>query len=144
MKRHLVFHIVGVIATLAGTTAAAAQEVGPENGSLVIVGGALLITPGFITDILGFLLLFPVTRKAAAKSLYDKGIIQGWSQQGGFSAGAGFGGAYGSGSRSRVWVYQRHEAGNNSQTIETEAESVQPDRRDGEVIEGEFIPKDRS
>lgn len=41
MKRHLVFHIVGVIATLAGTTAAAAQEVGPENGSLVIVGGAL-------------------------------------------------------------------------------------------------------
>src|SRR3954471_8461396 len=32
------------------------------DGVLVIFGGAFLITPGFITDILGFLLLIPVTR----------------------------------------------------------------------------------
>lgn len=33
------------------------------DGVCIIVGGTLLITPGFITDILGFLLLFPMTRK---------------------------------------------------------------------------------
>ncbi len=32
------------------------------DGVLVIFGGAFLITPGFITDILGFLLLIPATR----------------------------------------------------------------------------------
>jgi UPF0716 protein FxsA len=32
------------------------------DGGLVIFGGAFLITPGFITDILGLLLLFPPTR----------------------------------------------------------------------------------
>jgi UPF0716 protein FxsA len=33
------------------------------DGVLVIFGGAFLITPGFITDILGFLLLIPITRR---------------------------------------------------------------------------------
>ena len=32
------------------------------DGVLVIFGGALLLTPGFITDILGLLLLLPPTR----------------------------------------------------------------------------------
>jgi UPF0716 protein FxsA len=33
-----------------------------QDGVAVIFGGAFLITPGFLTDILGFLLLFPPTR----------------------------------------------------------------------------------
>jgi UPF0716 protein FxsA len=32
------------------------------DGALVIAGGALLIAPGFITDLLGALLLAPPTR----------------------------------------------------------------------------------
>jgi UPF0716 protein FxsA len=32
------------------------------DGGLVIFGGAFLITPGFITDVIGLLLLFPPTR----------------------------------------------------------------------------------
>jgi UPF0716 protein FxsA len=32
------------------------------DGALVIFGGALLLTPGFITDVLGLLLLLPPTR----------------------------------------------------------------------------------
>ena len=32
------------------------------DGVLVVLGGALLILPGFITDVLGLLLLFPLTR----------------------------------------------------------------------------------
>jgi UPF0716 protein FxsA len=33
-----------------------------QDGVLVIFGGAFLITPGFITDVLGLLLLIPPTR----------------------------------------------------------------------------------
>jgi UPF0716 protein FxsA len=33
-----------------------------QDGVLVIFGGAFLITPGFITDVLGLLLLLPPTR----------------------------------------------------------------------------------
>ncbi|NOV01248.1 FxsA family protein [Paenibacillus planticolens] len=32
------------------------------DGICIFLGGILLITPGFITDILGFLLVFPYTR----------------------------------------------------------------------------------
>jgi UPF0716 protein FxsA len=32
------------------------------DGALIIFGGALLLTPGFLTDILGLLLLLPPTR----------------------------------------------------------------------------------
>jgi UPF0716 protein FxsA len=34
------------------------------NGALIIFGGALLLTPGFISDVLGLLLLLPPTRAA--------------------------------------------------------------------------------
>lgn len=34
------------------------------NGAMLLVGGALLITPGFITDFAGFSLIFPPTREA--------------------------------------------------------------------------------
>jgi UPF0716 protein FxsA len=33
------------------------------DGALVLIGGVLLIVPGFITDVLGALLLLPPTRK---------------------------------------------------------------------------------
>ena len=33
---------------------------------LLLVGALLLLTPGFITDLLGFVCLVPVTRKALA------------------------------------------------------------------------------
>lgn len=32
------------------------------NGMMILVSGALLLTPGFFTDILGFLMVIPVTR----------------------------------------------------------------------------------
>ena len=39
------------------------------DGVLIIFGGAFLITPGFLTDILGFLLLIPPTRSLFRRSL---------------------------------------------------------------------------
>jgi UPF0716 protein FxsA len=32
------------------------------NGAMVLVGGALLLTPGFVTDLLGLIFLIPQTR----------------------------------------------------------------------------------
>lgn len=40
------------------------------DGFLVILGGALLVAPGFITDIFGILFLIPPTRALARKVLY--------------------------------------------------------------------------
>ncbi len=42
------------------------------NGAFVLVGGVLLLTPGFITDILGFILLIPFTRNLCKKWLRRK------------------------------------------------------------------------
>lgn len=44
-----------------------AQEV--VEGLVLAVGGALLITPGFVTDLMGFCCLIPLTRRALVKPL---------------------------------------------------------------------------
>jgi UPF0716 protein FxsA len=43
------------------------------DGVLVIFGGAFLITPGFITDVLGVLLLLPPTRAVFRRWLIRRG-----------------------------------------------------------------------
>ena len=49
------------------------------DGALVIFGGALLLTPGFITDILGLVLLIPPTRAlvraVAARRLAHRVVV---------------------------------------------------------------------
>jgi UPF0716 protein FxsA len=58
------------------------------DGALVVAGGTLLLTPGFITDIFGFLLVLPFTRPAVrafvmtvmaqrARGLIDTGLMGG-------------------------------------------------------------------
>ena len=39
-------------------------EVGLIDGVLIVVGGILLIIPGFVTDVVGLLLMIPVVRSA--------------------------------------------------------------------------------
>jgi UPF0716 protein FxsA len=39
------------------------------EGALVFVGGMLLVVPGFVTDALGLLLLFPLTRHLGTRVL---------------------------------------------------------------------------
>lgn len=46
------------------------------EGALLLVGGALLITPGFITDLLGLVCMLPQTRRPLAAYLLEKGIFQ--------------------------------------------------------------------
>ncbi|WIV50797.1 FxsA family protein [Marivivens sp. LCG002] len=42
------------------------------NGAMILFAGALLLTPGFFTDFVGFLLLFPPFRAAAYKWVRSK------------------------------------------------------------------------
>ena len=60
---------------------APAQEM--VEGVLLIIAGAFLITPGFVTDTIGFLWLIPQTREYFAKLLISKGMFKVQSMNGG-------------------------------------------------------------
>lgn len=45
------------------------------EGPILLVGGALLLTPGFFTDILGFLCLIPMTRRKMAIYFIEKNLV---------------------------------------------------------------------
>jgi UPF0716 protein FxsA len=39
------------------------------QGAIILVGGIFLLTPGFVTDIIGFIFLIPVSRRVVKKYL---------------------------------------------------------------------------
>lgn len=50
------------------------------DGLMILVGGIVLLTPGFITDVLGFFLLVPLTRtliKKGVRHYFDRMMRQG-------------------------------------------------------------------
>ena len=61
-----------------------AQEM--AEGLLLAVAGALLITPGFVTDIIGFLILFPPSRVWIARVLLTRVQVQGFHAHTGSAA----------------------------------------------------------
>ncbi len=42
------------------------------QGAMVIVGGTLLLTPGFVTDVVGFVLLIPVSRRVLSRTVRSR------------------------------------------------------------------------
>ncbi|HMJ74536.1 MAG TPA: FxsA family protein [Iamia sp.] len=66
------------------------------DGFLILVAGVLMLTPGFLTDVVGFALLFPPTRALARAALlrrFTARMGQGFS----FVSGPMFGGGRGGG-----------------------------------------------
>lgn len=59
------------------------------EGILLAVAGALLITPGFVTDAAGFLLLFPPTRAAIAQRMLQRVVVTGVGPAPGARSGRG-------------------------------------------------------
>lgn len=84
-----------------------AQEV--LEGILLAVGGALLLTPGFITDAVGFACLLPPTRKLMVAHLLKQAVVSAR-----FGPGDGGQGHY----RHTETIYR--ENGSESHTIEGE------------------------
>lgn len=64
-----------------------AQEL--VEGLLLAIGGALLLTPGFATDLLGFSCLLPLTRRAWARHLLPRLLRRFSPPRGGASAESG-------------------------------------------------------
>jgi UPF0716 protein FxsA len=61
------------------------------EGLLLVIAGVMLVTPGFITDFLGFLFCLPMTRPLIAKALLTKLSVNvvGQGQPGAFHQGSG-------------------------------------------------------
>ncbi|EAR60888.1 FxsA family protein [Neptuniibacter caesariensis] len=98
------------------------------EGIVLAVGGALLVTPGFVTDVIGFSCLIPFTRQAFAKSLLSRFTVIASQQQ--HQASAQF------------------YSSDPFQNAGNPEERLQPNQRDqsasqsGDVIDGEFERKD--
>ena len=90
----------------------AAQGVLPSReiaeGVLILIAATLLITPGFFTDTIGFLCLWPQFRRKLIDAALQRGLVQ---VVGGAGAGAGFAGAR-----------SRHGPGGGGRTFEGEFE----------------------
>lgn len=67
------------------------------EGFMLAIGGALLLTPGFITDTIGFLLLIPPTRQGFARYLIRSGRFQAWGSRGSGFTFTSFRGGFGQG-----------------------------------------------
>lgn len=96
------------------------------DGACILVGGALLLTPGFLTDAVGFSLLLPPTRGLLLRRLrrrIEEGIANGTLQV--VMAGGGAGARWGT----RGWpVEQREDAGPPVVTAEVIETRVTPSR----------------
>lgn len=90
-----------------------AQEM--VEGILLAVGGALLMTPGFVTDTMGFLCLLPFSRKFIAKNVIKRSKNK-------FTAGmsGGFGGAAGG-------FYHESHGGSDKNVVEGEFTEINDD-----------------
>jgi len=94
------------------------------EGLMLVIAGILLVTPGFITDVLGFMFALPGSRHVIASQLSKHMKLRVVTQAGGFSQQPGGG------------QYNPFEAPFNQQ------QSGQSGFSDnGDVIEGEFSDK---
>lgn len=93
------------------------------EGVMLAVSGVLLLTPGFMTDALGMLVLLPAPRAALAKQIMSKVKVQG---MGGNAFGAGFGGHHQQQGPFGQDPFQRHH----------------DQQQGGDVFDGEFERKD--
>ena len=58
--------------------------IGIIEGALLLFSGALLLTPGFLTDAFGFILVFRPTRMAIARAIARRAVMQMHVPGGGF------------------------------------------------------------
>lgn len=106
------------------------------EGFMLAVAGAMLLTPGFLTDALGFSLLVPAVRAALVGSVVN--LIRPKMQSGGFGPGSGSTYGHEPQQPSHSGRSSRPDANSSSQgTGQARPSSHKPD-----VIEGEFRRED--
>ena len=105
-----------------------AQEI--IEGMLLAAAGALLLTPGFITDTLGFVFLAGPLRRLIAARLLRSGLVRA-----GGGLGAGFSGGPVGGSRGGFSRRSQGGFSGEHQGFDTSAAGS----AEGEIIEGEIV-----
>lgn len=103
------------------------------EGMMLAIAGALLLTPGLITDTVGFTLLTPLFRRKLAQHAMKKGSFFFMGGGGQFRAGGSFGGGdpFGQGPNSRGGFSGFDPRGGRGDTI------------DGEVVDRDDTDPDR-
>jgi len=94
------------------------------DGALVVAGGAFLITPGFVTDLFGLLLLLPPSRAVARRA-----IVRRVTGRVGRAAAAGTTAAFGAGQRANA-TRQARKAGSAAGEPDIEGTAVEIDDRE--------------
>lgn len=87
------------------------------DAALVLVGGTLLLTPGFVTDVAGFFLILPLTRPLARRGL-------GWLI-----------------ARRAGSLVRRHTG--NGRAPGSQPDGTHPSAARGPVVRGEVVDEDR-
>lgn len=103
------------------------------EGMALGIGGALLLTPGFVTDAIGFACLIPFTRRLMVQAL-SKRVSVG-SVVGGFAASASSGHGQGTAGQNQS-PFGRATSG------QSKPQHKPKPGLDGDVIEGEYTRKD--
>ncbi|MFV2060218.1 MAG: FxsA family protein [Gammaproteobacteria bacterium] len=93
------------------------------EGLLLLIAGALLLTPGFFTDALGFLVVIPILRQQIAKNIVRAGLFRAMNR-----GGAGF-------SDSHYYTEPDSDSA-------TKSNHDSPDKRLHSTLEGEFKVED--
>ena len=94
------------------------------EGMMLAIAGVLLLTPGFITDGVGFFLLVPAGRQALIRRLMANAHIHTSGFGPGFGGGAGFGQGPGAGGSGRTYEGESHR------------------HHEGRTLEGDYERKD--
>lgn len=89
------------------------------EGVLLAVGGALLMTPGFVTDTIGFLCLLPFSRQFLASHIMKRSANSMHSRMGGFTQG-GF-------SQSGFYSSQTEQQNDNGDVLDGEFTEIHED-----------------
>ena len=114
------------------------------EGLALAFGGALLLTPGFITDAVGFLCLIPASRAAIARSLMRRGVVQGFAGVSGVggSKSAGPFADQGFSQQAEHREYRERPGSSAGPSGRTQAPPVQEDADGHLTIEGDFRRED--
>lgn len=80
----LVLRVAGLATALRARESLRSGQLPAEellNGAVVAAGGLLLVVPGFLSDLVGALCLFPVTRRLIANKVRERGQAQAMRQR---------------------------------------------------------------
>jgi len=110
------------------------------EGIVLAVGGALLVTPGFVTDVIGFSCLLPFTRQAFVRgvmSRFKHMVVTG--QVGGMGAGPFGGFQQGPGFDSSASPFEQPDQSAETTKYQDSPFKKNDDRpRRGDVIDGDY------